>query len=314
MPAPVSTDTDAVGLVFDVQRFTVDDGPGIRTAVFLKGCPLHCPWCHNPEGMSSTPELGFDARACVLCGACVTACAHGAHVMVDDEHQFDRSRCVNCGACARVCPARALEIAGRLTTVREVLAVVERDRVYWDDQGGGLTITGGEPFAQPAFTQALARAAGAAGIPVCIETCGVAPWSAIEPTISSTELFLVDLKDSNAEQLQRLTGAPLAQVLDTLARLDARGARVRLRCPIIPTVNDTPEHLLFLAQTAAGLRHLDGVDVIPYHRLGESKARRFGCSVDIRLRVEPPAQDTVAQWRRIVQEHLAALHDLMSNQ
>ncbi len=186
------------GLIFDIQRTSLHDGPGIRTTVFLKGCPLHCLWCHNPESQSRQVEISFRAEACALCGECVHACEEFAHRIVDGVHVYDRSRCKACGKCAEVCVYEAIQVTGRPQTVEEVLAVVRRDLPYYVTSGGGLTISGGEPILQPDFTLNLLKAAKSEGIHTCLDTSGVGSPRLFEQILPWVDLFLFDYKATDA--------------------------------------------------------------------------------------------------------------------
>ncbi len=267
---------DESGIVFDVERFAIHDGPGIRTTVFFKGCPLSCAWCQNPESMSARPELLFHEHLCVSCGRCVEACESGAHVIEGRTHAFRRELCRACGACADGCPTHALELAGRWVTVAEVMEEVLRDRAFYERSGGGMTLSGGEPMAQPDFARALLEAARREGLRTALDTSGCAPWPAYEEMLPLVDLFLFDLKDTDAARCREYTGADLEAVLANLGRLDAAGARIRLRCVVVPGVNDTPAHREAVERIAAPLAALEGIDYLPYHSLGLAKWRALG--------------------------------------
>ncbi len=264
------------GILFDIQRFSLHDGPGIRTNVFLKGCPLRCIWCHNPEGQRPEPQLLVDAARCIGCGACAAACPQGAHRFPDVAHTFLRGRCTGCGACAPGCVSGALSLAGRRMSAEAVLREVLRDREFFVQSGGGMTVSGGEPLAQPQFLLALLRAAQAADISACIETSGFAPWAAVEPTLPYTQYYLFDLKVGDNATHRRVTGVPLAPILENLRAIDRQGGKTILRCPIIPGVNDTEAHVRWVASVADTLRGVQEIHLEPYHTLGLSKSERLG--------------------------------------
>lgn len=260
------------GMIFDVKRFAVNDGPGIRTTVFLKGCPLRCPWCHNPESQKREPELSFLPEKCVGCGFCASVCQNGCF----KNGVFDRSTCRSCGRCTEKCYAGARELIGRAAPVEEVIAEVMKDRVFYENSGGGMTVSGGEPLFQPEFTSALLAAAKRAGLHCCLDTCGFASWKKIELLLKDVDLFLYDLKESDPELHRKYTGVPLEPILENLARIDAAGGELILRCPAIPGLNDRDEHADGIARIANTLVHVREINIMPYHPLGESKRVRIG--------------------------------------
>jgi pyruvate formate lyase activating enzyme len=264
------------GILFDLQRFALHDGPGIRTTVFLKGCPLNCAWCHNPESRCREPQLSFDASLCTLSGDCVGVCPEDALSITRDRLVVDFERCTGCGLCVDVCPSGALTMVGEESSVEDVMAVVRRDRPYYDRSGGGMTLSGGEPAAQPEFALALLRAARNEGIHTCLDTSGWAGWTVFERFLPLVDLFLYDYKATPDDEHRRLTGVSNRLVLDNLERLLRAGARVALRCPLVPGVNDGPEHLRAIAGLCAMHPELEAVHVLPYHAMGRAKAERMG--------------------------------------
>lgn len=264
------------GRIFDIQRFCLHDGPGIRTTVFLQGCPLRCQWCHNPEGQDARPGLLLCRDRCLGCGACRQVCPAGGIGLQDGKAAVDRARCRRCGACANACPTQALRLVGKEVEAAEVMAEVMRDRIFFATSGGGMTLSGGEPLAQPDFTAALLADAKCAGLRTCIETCGFAPWAAFAALLPVTDLFLYDLKETDPERHQQATGVELAPILANLRRLHDAGAVIRLRLPVIPGWNDRSSHFQAVDKLHAAMPRLQGVDRLPYHPLGRSKTEQLG--------------------------------------
>jgi pyruvate formate lyase activating enzyme len=282
------------GVVFNIKRYAIHDGPGIRTTVFLKGCPLRCSWCHNPESIAAEPEHMFRAQRCLRCGRCVEACPNGA---LDADGRVDIGLCRLCGACAVACPTGAREIAGEITTVAEVIAEVERDRVFYDHSGGGATLSGGEPLLQPEFATALLAACRASGIHTALDTTCFAPWSVLEAATPHVDLFLCDVKHMDRARHEELTGAPNDTILDNIRHLAAGGADMVLRVPVIPGANDDPANIDATGGFAASLDGVEQVHLLPYNEGGRAKAGRLHAGRD------------APQFERPSEEHLAAIAD-----
>lgn len=288
------------GIVFNIQRFSLFDGPGVRTVVFLKGCPLRCLWCHNPEGFSPRPQVMFNASKCIGCGDCATVCLSGCHTMQDGMHGFDRTACTGCGDCARACCTGALSGIGTLTEADDVMKTVLRDLDVYRENGGGLTVSGGEPFLQADFAIELFRLAKQAGISVCVETSGYATPDDIREAAPLVDQFLFDYKATGDDMHRMLCGVSQEKILSNLSLLDSLGAHAVLRCPIIPGLNDIPSHIEGIARTAAAHSCVRSVQLEPYHRLGVSKAEQLGTTAA--YDTTPPARATIEEYCRQIKE------------
>ncbi len=264
-----------MGLVFNIQRFSVHDGSGIRTVVFLKGCPLDCLWCHNPEGKSLEPQLMFNPEQCIGCGECAV-CPAGAHTVADGVHTFAREKCVRCGKCAAACPTGALKMAGQEMSAGEVMEQVLRDRPFYERSGGGMTLSGGDPCFQHAFSAELLRLAHENRIDTAMETSGFMSPEVLARLAADTDTFLWDFKLYDPELHKKYTGVPLEPILANLAALNEMGKAVILRCPLIPGVNAVPEHVLAAAALSHTYPCIREIHFLPYHRLGIPKEKRLG--------------------------------------
>lgn len=272
----------AKGLVFDIKRYSIHDGPGIRTTFFLKGCPLSCWWCHNPEGISPRPVLLRHPNRCIGCGRCVKVCPTGAWSL--DEKgglRHDRQLCVMCGRCAEVCPSAAIEIAGREMTPGEVLREAKKDIPFFDESGGGVTFSGGEPLLQADFLIECLEKLREEEIHTAVDTSGFCDTAALLRAAELADLFLFDIKHIDSGDHELYTGVNNALILENLGRLDetlaARGAgRINIRVPVIPGFNDDRDTLARIASLALTVRSLSGVNLLPYHSAAEAKYRNLG--------------------------------------
>jgi pyruvate formate lyase activating enzyme len=309
------------GIVTDIQRFSVHDGPGIRTTVFLKGCNLRCRWCHNPETIHPHAELQVLPDRCIACGACLTACPRGAHVLAatgeapspemgtgtrrggsqSPRREFRRQFCQACGACAAGCYAGALTLVGRELTAEEVLAEVLQDRRFYENSGGGMTLSGGEPLFQHAFTMELLRQAKAAGLHSAVETNLAWPWEHVAAVAELADLMIVDVKLADSAAHRQWTGQDNEQVLANLARLGVLPSpappsvpgeitRLIVRTPVVPGVNDTPRQIGQIADLLAGLGSLAYYELLPYHPLGSGKYESLGMAYELAEAKRPPPE------------------------
>lgn len=284
-----------VGRIFDIKRFAVHDGPGIRTTVFLKGCSLRCAWCHNPEAIRSRPEVAFYSQRCIDCGACVEACQHGAREVADSgERVHHREACIVCGECVDVCYAEALVMHGREVSVEEVLDDVRKDASFYEESGGGVTFSGGEPLLQGAFVTALLKQCKSEGFHTAVDTCGMVRWEAFEKALPYVDMFLYDVKHMDAKRHREYTGASNEQILENLRRLDNHNVAIEIRMPIIPTFNDDRETVEAAAALLGSLNSITAVRILPYHRLAGEKYISLGYENTL-PDVDSPEDDKMAE-------------------
>ena len=288
-----------MGNVFHIQRFSLYDGPGVRTVVFLKGCPLRCVWCHNPEGLSTKSQIQFNPSKCIGCLDCVSACPNGCHTQKDGLHIYNRERCTACGQCTAQCCSNALSVSGSSMTPEEVMAQVLRDQEVYTTSGGGLTLSGGEPFAQADFTISLLQLAKNHGLHTCVETSGYADPQRLTQAAKCTDLFLYDYKVTDDALHQKLCGVSNKKILDNLSLLNDLGANIILRCPIIPGCNDNPEHIEGIAALAAKYDCVRQIHLEPYHRLGIDKAAQLGLKRP--FDTQPPSKEAMEQLRQKIE-------------
>ena len=300
------------GNIFDIQRFCVHDGPGIRTTVFFKGCPLRCVWCHNPESQKSAVNIAYYGNKCILCGECADVCQNGCHAFTVLEatsvpaHVFDRKNCASCGACAEKCSVKAIEKLGKSVSADEVISEVIRDALFYKNSGGGLTVSGGEPLMQADFLAEILTRAKKKGIHTCIETCGFASTETVKKIAPLTDLFLFDIKETDSEKHKLFTGVPLEPIIENLRLIESLGVSTVLRCPIIPEKNLRDGHLRGIAELCASLKNVTEINVMAYHTLGSAKYDAL--SMPDEMKDIPPMSDEIKKdCIKKIAEHLSTL-------
>ena len=291
------------GFVSNIQRFSTDDGPGIRTTVFLKGCNLRCPWCHNPETQRMESVLQFTKTSCIYCGACAAACPNRVHEITAQRHLLHRENCNGCGACAEACPAGALSMNGKAWDADSLMEVLRKDRYFYEDSDGGITFSGGEPMLQPAFLLEMLKRCREDGFSTAVDTAGAVSWDTFREILPFADIFLYDLKIMDPEAHARVIGQDNGLILDNYRRLMAAGKRIFVRMPVIRGVNDTMANIgatgIFLKE--AGIP--EKVELLPYHNYGLGKYESLGmhCEVQDRRPPEP-------EWMEAAAGHLREMN------
>jgi pyruvate formate lyase activating enzyme len=290
------------GVIFNVQHYSIHDGPGIRTTVFMKGCALRCLWCQNPESQSTRPELFFDSEQCKGCGTCVQACPEGAIELYDGRSWTNRKLCMGAGKCAEVCPHEARNVMGRYVTSEEIFKQVAGDAIFYQRSGGGVTLSGGDPLAQPRFAKSLLKLCKDASIHTALDTCGYAPWDTVRQVLDYVDLVLYDFKHMDPVEHEKCTGVSNDLILDNARKIHHElSIPILARVPIIPGYNDSVENIEATARfIATELGNSIKVHLLPYHRLGETKYERLekpGKSVSI----EPPSEERMLGLKKIVE-------------
>jgi pyruvate formate lyase activating enzyme len=290
------------GIIVDIQRFSIHDGPGIRTTVFLKGCPLNCKWCHNPEAIAYKPQLSFNQEKCLNCFACVSVCPTGAHYIKDNKHEIDFTLCQLSGDCVPACPNEALSITGKVNSVEQVIELILKDKDYYINSGGGVTISGGEPMTQFQFTKQILKACKDNSIHTTLDTCGHAPSEKYLDILPLVDLFLYDYKESDYDKHKEYTGVYNDLIQKNFNMLYGAGAKIILRCPIVPGINDTDKHFEAICNLYKDYPKLFGIEIMPYHNIGLDKARKIGAEGQF-ISIDTTDREKSREW-------ISALHEL----
>lgn len=288
------------GLIFDIQRFSTHDGPGIRTTFFFKGCPLSCSWCHNPESQSGRSELIFHKEVCIDCGRCVMICPYGIAKEILSDATLRRTHCGNCLLCAEKCPSGAIELSGKQYTPEEVVAEAVKDLVFFENSGGGVTISGGEPFYQFDFLQEVITRLKQLQIHVAVETSGYTLPDRLLNATPFIDLFLWDIKITDDQRHQLHTGVPFNPIVDNLKLVDSAGAKTIIRLIAVPGVNMEKRHFENVAMLYNELTNVVGLEIIPYHPLGISKKMKLGFHEP--LRFHEPEREEIEKMQTFLYE------------
>jgi pyruvate formate lyase activating enzyme len=297
-----SDKSEIKGVIFNIQRYSIHDGPGIRTTIFLKGCPLSCIWCQNPESQSHKLEIFYNAERCVGCGKCITVCPVKAIKMLDSgKVATDRNICTGCGTCVEACPENAREHIGKYMTVREVFEEARKDEIFYKRSGGGVTLSGGDPFAQADFSAGILKLCKEAGIHTAVEICGYTQWKVMEPILPYVDLVLYDLKHMDPDEHKKLTGVPNKLILENIKKIHKLNIMIFMRIPVIPGYNDSLQNIE--ATVDFVVNELDPsiqVNILPYHRLGESKVVQLEKPA-AKLSAEPPDENYMLHLKEIME-------------
>jgi len=287
------------GNLFDIRKYSINDGPGIRTTLFFTGCPLRCQWCHNPESQSTQPQVMLRPNRCQKCGACWETCVNGAITWSEAGPVTDRALCKQCGDCTQVCLADARQVVGWHMNLAEVMDVILQDLAFYEESGGGVTLSGGEPLLQWKFCQAVLQACREQGIHTTVDTCGQVPWSDLEQVLPLVDLFLYDLKLADPEKHRQYTGVSNERILTNLRELSRRGAPLLVRIPLIPGVNMDQDELQHMGEILASLPNRPGVELLPYHASAGAKYTGLGLENPMPA-VQPPGKESMAELTAIL--------------
>lgn len=289
-------------IISNIQKFSVHDGPGIRSTVFMKGCPLNCLWCANPENICPKKQISYSRTKCICCGLCVNACPADAVKMEEDGVSFNRDLCIGCGNCAEACCTEACRITGREYSVEELIEIIDKDISFYTESDGGVTFSGGEPLMNPAFVQEVAEHYKSIGLSTAVETCGFVPWENIEKVKPFIDLFLYDLKFMDPKKHSRYCGASNELIIDNLMKL--KDVRIIIRIPLIPGINDTDEDLKAAGEFLKKIENrIEGVHCLPYHNFGVSKYDSLGMKYSLE-ELEAPEKEYVQQKADVIKRYV----------
>ncbi|MDA8235059.1 MAG: glycyl-radical enzyme activating protein [Clostridia bacterium] len=291
-----------IGTIFNIQRYSLDDGPGIRTTVFLKGCPLECLWCSNPESQNPWPEVTHRDASCIKCGRCVEVCPVQAISINENAFIINREKCTRCAKCTEVCSAEALKIIGKEMSVEEVFIEVMRDIEYYQNSGGGITVSGGEVLTQPEFAANLLKKCRDAGMHTCLDTSGYGDTGALKKILPYTSLVLFDLKHMDPTAHHKLTGQSNELILRNLQVIVESGVPVMIRVPIIPGLNDSEENIKAIARTVSGMTTAPRIDLLPYHRYGMGKYKMLDLEYQL-ADIARPSDEQLDRAKEIVESY-----------
>ncbi len=290
------------GQIFAIKKYAIHDGPNIRTTVFFKGCPLRCAWCHNPEGIIPGIEHIWQKKLCIGCGQCIKACDANALTLNQGAIFRNKSLCTGCGHCAETCPALAHEAVGRIVDINDVITQIKKDIPFYDQSGGGVTFSGGDPLFQPQFLLELLKACKAINIHCAVDTCLYTRTALLEKIAGLTDLFLVDLKHMNSAAHEKFTGRPNELILDNIRFLAAAGADIRFRIPLIEGVNTDPDNINNTGRFISGIRPKSRVDLLPFHDMAAGKYKKLGMEIP-NFSLQRPSDKKIARCADLLQAH-----------